>query len=243
LSRNVPGVRYLGLATGRIPFVSWAERAADQSPTVRRSRARSIEQSMHLVSAARRLIEEHGDQWTTQDLAREAGVALQTFYRSFGSKDQLLLAVIEDLLTQSAADYERAGSGIADPLKRLRSYVMGVFATMTPEGRAGSRFIIGQHWRLHQLYPQELAQAVRPITDLFAGGIIAAQEAGSLPRADPALAAQFVTRLVMVEYHYHAFIDADGSPAEIGERVWDFCMSGLSGMTPPRPAKRPRRRT
>jgi TetR/AcrR family transcriptional regulator len=223
--------------------VSWAERAADQSLAVRRSRARSIEQSTHLVSAARRLIDDRGDQWTTQDLAREAGVALQTFYRSFGSKDLLLLAVIEDLMTQSAAEYERAGRGISDPVKRLRCYVLAVFETMTPETRAGARFITGQHWRLHQLYPQELALATSPLSDLLADGISAAQAAGLLPAADSVSVARLVTRLVMVEYHYYAFVDLDGSPTEIGERVWDFCLAGLMGLTRPGPVKRPARRS
>ena len=75
------------------PSASWAERVADRSEAVQRSRARQIEQAQAIVAAARRLIAERGDQFTTQELVKEARVSLQTFYRIFGGKDQLLLAV------------------------------------------------------------------------------------------------------------------------------------------------------
>ena len=41
--------------------LSWAERVADRSETVQRSRARQIEQAQAIVAAARRLITERGD--------------------------------------------------------------------------------------------------------------------------------------------------------------------------------------
>jgi AcrR family transcriptional regulator len=206
---------------------------------VQRSRVRSIEQSRQIVSAARRLIEEQGEQWTTQDLAREAGVAVQTFYRYFGGKDQLLLAVIEDMLTQSSEQYALSGRKIKNPVGRLRYYVKAVFGPMN-DNLAGARFITAQHWRLHQLFPAELAQATRPFTDLMADGIRSAQEAGLLAQTDPDWTAQFVTRLVMVEYHYYAFAQPDAGMAEIADRVWKFCLTGLGETA--RPAAKPAKR-
>ena len=54
-----------------------------------------------MLDAARRLIDAKGDEFTTQELVAEAGVALQTFYRYFASKDELLLAVIGDAMTDA----------------------------------------------------------------------------------------------------------------------------------------------
>jgi AcrR family transcriptional regulator len=194
---------------------------------VQRSRVRSIEQSRQIVSAARRLITERGDQWTTQDLAREAGVAVQTFYRYFGGKDQLLLAVIEDLITESVEEYARAARKLKDPLARLRSHVTVVFSSFDHSNLAAERFITAQHWRLHQLYPRELEEAVSPYTNLVADGIRSAEAAGLLVVGDADWAAQFVARLVMVEHHYYAFAEAEASMAEIAERIWQFCLTGL----------------
>ena len=101
----------------------WAERAADRSPAVQRSRARQMEQAHVVVEAAKRLIAERGDSFTTQELVKEAGVALQTFYRLFGGKDQLLLAVFEDLIAENCARYEESARDLPDPVARLRFYV------------------------------------------------------------------------------------------------------------------------
>src|SRR5438876_21944 len=102
---------------------SWAERAADRSPTLQRSRARQIEQAKVIVDAARRLIAERGEHFTTQELVKEAGVALQTFYRLFSGKDQLLLAVFEDMIAESCMQYEDAARELPDPVARLHFYV------------------------------------------------------------------------------------------------------------------------
>src|ERR1700690_4453226 len=83
------------------PNLGWAERVAERSPLMQRSRSRSIEQARVIVQAARTLINRQGD-FTTQELVKEAGVALQTFYRYFQSKDQLLLALIEDMIAEQA---------------------------------------------------------------------------------------------------------------------------------------------
>jgi AcrR family transcriptional regulator len=68
---------------------------------VQRSRTRGVEQARSIVQAARRLIEVKGPAFTTHELVREAGIALQTFYRYFPGKDHLLLAVIEDIIDES----------------------------------------------------------------------------------------------------------------------------------------------
>src|SRR5438477_13061831 len=100
--------------------LSWAERTADRSPAVQRSRARQIEQAQAIVTAERRLIAERGERFTTQELVKEAGVALQTFYRLFAGKDQLLLAVFEDMIAESCEQFEDAARELPDPIARLR---------------------------------------------------------------------------------------------------------------------------
>ena len=221
--------------------VSWAERAADRSPLVQRSRSRSLQQAKVIVDAARRLIGENGDSFTTQELVKEAGVALQTFYRYFAGKDQLLLAVIEDMVSEAAATYAESASEIPDPVARLRVYVMMAVRSLDADGRGavGARFITTEHWRLHRLFPDELAQATKPFTDLVRREVQAAAEAGLLKPSDIDHDAWFVTALVMAVYHHYAFA-ASKEPAEvIGNHLWAFCLSALGG-TPAADAK-PRR--
>jgi AcrR family transcriptional regulator len=64
---------------------------------------------------------------------RVAGVAIQTFYRHFGGKDQLLLAAIEDMHTEQVAVYEEAAGDLPGPVARLR-YIKAALSGLDAEG-------------------------------------------------------------------------------------------------------------
>ncbi|WP_308222398.1 helix-turn-helix domain-containing protein [Frankia sp. AgB32] len=219
------------MSADNVSTVPWVERAVDRSPTVQRSRTRSMQQATNLVEAAERLIATKGARFTTQELVKEAGVAMQTFYRHFAGKDQLLLAVVEDLITREVAGFQEAASGIADPLSRLRSYIVAALTTLGTQSSesAGSQFITTEHWRLHQQYPEEMAHATRPFADLVAGELDAARQAGLLDPSDVEQDAELVARLVMSVYHHYAFATAAEPMEVIGERLWRFCLRGLGG--------------
>jgi AcrR family transcriptional regulator len=212
--------------------VSWTERAADRSPLVTRSRARSIEQAKAMVDAARRLIVEKGARFTTQDLVKEAGVALQTFYRHFEGKDQLLLAVIEDTIAEAAVQFEAAAARLSDPLDRLRSYIEAALTSLHGSNEA-AQFITAEHWRLHQLFPEEMVYATKPMTDLFLKEIRAATAQGLVNPADPERAAWMITKLTMAAFHHYAFAPHDDGAATLAGDVWAFCMAGLGSVRSP----------
>jgi AcrR family transcriptional regulator len=208
----------------------WAERAADRSPAVQRSRARQMEQAKVIVDAARRLIAERGERFTTQELVKEAGVALQTFYRIFAGKDQLLLAVFEDMIAESCAGYEAAARPLPDPVARLRFYIDETLRSLgNPDAGIGPRFVTAEHWRLHQLFPDEMSQATQPFTDLVARQLEAAAAEGLLAPADPQRDAWFVTKLVMAVFHHYAYADGELDAQAIGDDLWSFCRTALGG--------------
>jgi TetR/AcrR family transcriptional regulator len=212
----------------------WAERVADRSATVQRSRARQMEQAQTIVAAARRLIAERGDQFTTQELVKEAGVALQTFYRIFGGKDQLLLAVFEDLIAESCVDYELAAADLPDPVARLHYYVTVIVGGLAdPAYGVGPRFVTAEHWRLHQLFPEEMAHATQHFTDLVARQLELAAAEGLLAPRDIQRDAWFVTKLVMAVFHHYAFADPPSDATAIADELWMFFLAGLGGAAPP----------
>src|SRR5262245_14332498 len=143
-----------GAMAGSVTPMTATDRAADRSPMVRRSRTRSAQQQKVIIDAARRLIAEQGAGFTTQELVKEAGVALQTFYRHFAGKDQLLLAVIEDAIAQNAAELDAQAKDFPDPVARLRFYVTATVGSMRDgDGRAAQQFVASEHWRLAQIFP------------------------------------------------------------------------------------------
>lgn len=82
---------------------------------------RAQRRSQELLQAAARLMERDGSQAVSmQAVAEEAGVSVGLIYRYFGGKDDLLLAVIVDVLDAFAvrvpAAVETAGE---DPVERL----------------------------------------------------------------------------------------------------------------------------
>ena len=216
-------------ANAAVP-ANWAERVADRSESVQRSRARQMEQAHAIVAAARRLIQERGDQFTTQELVKEAGVALQTFYRIFGGKDQLLLAVFEDLIAESCLEYERMAEQLPDPIARLHFYVsvtVGSLSGMT--AGIGPRFVTAEHWRLHQLFPEEMAHATQHFTDLVLRQLLLANEEGLLASPDPERDAWYVTKLVMAVFHHYAYAGDPEDARATGEELWEFCLRALGG--------------
>ncbi len=208
---------------------------------VQRSRARGVEQAKAIVEAAQRLIAAKGSGFTTQELVKEAGIALQTFYRYFGGKDQLILAVIENMVSESAARFRDQVRDVDDPVARLRFYVTSVVELLADSGDPESpRFMATEHWRLQALYPEEIALASKSYTDLLQEEIGAAMQAGVLQPADPAYAAWLVTQLVRAVFHYYAFVAPEEPYDVIAGRVWDFCVAGLGGHRGQAEESRPR---
>jgi TetR/AcrR family transcriptional regulator len=197
---------------------------------VQRSRRRIANQVRAMLDAALRLIREKGDSFTTQELVKEAGVALQTFYRYFASKDELLLAVIADAMTDACVGWEAAAGELPNPLARLRFYITAVIDVLDNEGGEGgtARFIVSTHWRLHRIFPAELAEAEKPFTDLLLAEISSGVEAELLAPADPEWAAWFIAELVRSVYHYYAYAPRQ---LDVKEHLWDFCLAALGGTT------------
>jgi AcrR family transcriptional regulator len=185
----------------------------------------------NMVEAAKRLIHEKGSGFTTQELAREAGVALQTFYRHFGGKDQLLLATLADLHAEHSAGYEDAARELPDPLARLHYYVTTILAGLDATGTAalGAKFITAEHWRLHQLFPEEMTLATQPTIDLFARELRAAQEQGLIAVDDVNQSAELMVMLVRAVYHHYAFKAKSEPAAAIADHVWELCLRGVGG--------------
>ena len=182
-----------------------------------------------MLDAAVRLMRQKGDSFTTQELAKEAGVALQTFYNYFTSKDELLLAMIGDLLIESCARWATAARDLPDPLARLHFYITSTFDSLDGEGRdvSTAAFIATTHWRLHRIFPRELAAAQLPFVELLRGEIRAAVESGLLRSTDPDWDGWFLNELIRSVYHHYAYA-AERTP-DVREKLWGFCVRALGG--------------
>ena len=226
--KRPPQPKRAAAAPGSGARATWAERVADRSPLVQRSRDRGVEQATAIVAAARRLIESNGPSFTTHELIKEAGIALQTFYRYFPSKDHLLLAVIENVIDESCAAFEAQARTLVDPVERLRYYVAATVEGLGATGN-GPSFITSEHFRLQTLHPAEVAQATQHYTDLLVAEIRAAVAAGRVRTEDAEYSAWLITQLTMAVFHHYDCAGLDEPVDRIVERLWGFCIGALGG--------------
>lgn len=193
-----------------------------------------------VLAAGHRLVTERGTSFTTHELVKEAGVALQTFYRYFGGKDQLLLALIADLIRNHCAGLVASAEGITDPAARLEHHIRSTLRTLaTPAQIAGAQFITAEHWRLVQLFPADVAAATQPVTDLVRDELVAGRAAGVLRPRNPDLDAWLITKTIMSAYHEYAFQPDDPDMASIVDAACAFCLAAVGAGT----ARRSRRQT
>ncbi|MBS9372255.1 TetR/AcrR family transcriptional regulator [Rhodococcus sp. B50] len=210
--------------------MSWVEeRAVERSTAVQRSRSRIENHVRSILDAAHRLVLLKGDSFTTQELAKEAGVALQTFYRYFTSKDELLLAVIGDGLSDACRRWSVAADDLTDPLQRLRFFVTSPLSGLDGEHRRHTlaQFIVSTHWQLQRVFPKELAQVEQPLVDLLHTEIRAGVAAGLLTSTNTEKDAWFIAELVRSVYHHYAY--ATGDIGDVQEQLWQFCLKALGG--------------
>lgn len=185
-----------------------------------------------MLDAARRLIDAKGEEFTTQELVAEAGVALQTFYRYFASKDELLLAVIGDTMVEACERWAEAAAELPDPLARLRYYLTSTLARLDggDEDAATARFIVSTRWRLHRNHAKELADAERPFVELLRNELNAAVEQGLLKPSDSEWDPWFLGELARSVFHFYAFAPhPDGELEIVKEKLWQFCLTALGG--------------
>src|SRR4051794_36824891 len=85
---------------------SWRERAVERS--LRTARAKAMTRSDRFIQVAMELLSETGrTDFTVQELVERSKTSLRSFYQHFGSKDELLLALFDEVIRISSAEWRR----------------------------------------------------------------------------------------------------------------------------------------
>jgi AcrR family transcriptional regulator len=75
----------------------WRERAVERS--LRSARARAVSRSDRFIVAATELLgETERTDFTVQEIVERSKMSLRSFYQHFGSKDELLIALFEEVI-------------------------------------------------------------------------------------------------------------------------------------------------
>jgi TetR/AcrR family transcriptional regulator len=209
----------------------WELRAALRA--ARRARAeagpnRRRDPATALVDAARELSLEGGGQFTVKQVAERAGVALQTVYRHFGSKDELLLAVIEEDVISGCEEMAAAAARTRGPTAQLRAIVRAPLVMLaTSEAHQRMRFHARVRQHLAEQYPQQMEEALAPYRALLLVHLRRVADHDGLDHERLERDAEVIQQLVMAYAHALGSGMVTRAPSDAADLVWDFCHAAL----------------
>ena len=180
-----------GCPTEDAGLSGWQQRALDRSLV--EAKRRALNKSNGFVEAAMELLDETGGlNFTVQDVVDRSKLSLRSFYQTFASKDDLLLALFEECVA-TAAEWQR-GKMVRhdDPIEQIRVFLTSLWSNqLSPEV---VRALALYNLTLSASRPSDLAHALEPqlnvLHEAVERGIAAGQgprrRRRASPRRDPA---------------------------------------------------------
>jgi AcrR family transcriptional regulator len=204
----------------------WEMRAALRVFTRAGESGRSV--THDILDAAWDLVEDGDGEFTVKQVAQQANVALQTFYRHFGSKDELLLAMLEESISAGTQVFI-ADSAELPPVERLESLVTAPLLLPYDEtGQRINRWRARERQRLLEVFPDAVEAVFEPYRTALVDAIVAVCASGDAECEDPELAGTVVMHLVQTMTHAVHGGGLRASPDAVAAQIWELCWSGLA---------------
>jgi AcrR family transcriptional regulator len=207
---------------------SWRERAVERS--LRTARERAVSRSERFIAVATELLHETGSlDFTVQDLVERSQMSLRAFYQHFASKDELLLAVLEDAIRTFVDGLRIRIEPEPDPLEQLRIYVTSFYGAGESANRRASAALSRYLLALTSAEPSDLARVIEPQVTLLSEIVTEGVQSGRM-RSDvtaPALTI-LVTQTLMSAVEMNILgTQLTGEPIR-GEDLWAFCRGAVT---------------
>jgi AcrR family transcriptional regulator len=208
--------------------VRWRERAIERS--LRNARARAVTRSDRFIAAANELLQETGrTDFTVQEIVERSKMSLRSFYQHFASKDELLLALFEEVIVEWVERLRVQVYKFDDPVDQLRAIVLGMYGTVKERESAPSRALTIYHLRLAETHPSEFAHALAPQIDLIMEVVEAGVANGQFRRdIESAQMAMVLTQTLVSTLHMSVLGAHWASTPVSEEALWSFCLGGVS---------------
>jgi len=209
-----------------------AHRAVER--TVAGRRAEYEREMARIVESTFALIERTGTlDPSMREILAEAGLSTQAFYRYFTSKDELMLALLDEGRRRLLSSLQHRMQRSTDPAEQIRAWIEGVLAQASNSAAAArTRPWVASEHRLAELFPEQQQASIDLIIGLLDDpiGRLGGQSggkghAGDDRNADSRAAAVLVYRLTFATLRSHL---ADGTKpgADEVEDLVGFCLRG-----------------
>ncbi len=141
----------------------WQERTVERS--LKAARQRAIVRGNLFIAAAVELLRTTGKpDFTVQEVVDRAGMSLRSFYHHFATKDDLLLALIEETVQRHVAAIRKQVAAEREPVAKLTVVVTAMFGSQETDDPA-SRGLVLFHWHLADSRSDEFAATISPYVD------------------------------------------------------------------------------
>jgi AcrR family transcriptional regulator len=163
------------------------------------------------------------------EIVRAAGLSNQAFYRHFKSKDELLLAILDDGQRTLVGYLQHRMQGVAGPLEAVRRWLEGVLVqAVHPRAARATRPFVIHRARLAERFPEEVRRTNRLLVEPLAAALAEAVAAGLVPDGDAERDADALYHLAM-GWMQLKLVEGGDPTAEDAAHVADFGMRGLFG--------------
>ncbi len=206
--------------------------AGTDPPTTRAGRPRRYESEDELrllLDAALVVMERNGyADAAVADILCEAGLSTRSFYRHFGSKDQLVCALFRREAEAAAARLNAKVDGARDPATGLHAWVDEILSFGHDRSKAARATVLGSPGAMKaEGYADEMRRAsalvMAPLERLLADG----RADGSFPLADPAADAPLIQSVAWAAAGLNPTRQEVPSRAEAARHVRSFCERAL----------------
>jgi AcrR family transcriptional regulator len=206
---------------------TWQERAIERR--LGDARALAVARSTRFMATALELVQESGQaSFTLQTLADRANLSVRTFYQHFAGKDELLLALYEDVTAQFTEAIREKVEAAEGPMGQLEAWCRGVLSRPGSSQEVGGRLVLIYNLSLELDNPEAFAKVWEPHRKLLTEILTACSQAG-LVRND--LTVKQLTSLLGSTLtslgQYNALHGGMDETALTEEVVWSWCRQAI----------------
>jgi AcrR family transcriptional regulator len=216
-----------GLVDPAQPAGRWKARVLERS--LGKATQQSLDRGHAFISSALVLLDRsNGDGFKVEDVADEAGESVRCFYRHFASKDDLLLAVLEDAMERYAASIAAVLEPFDDPLDRLAA---ALFAAVRLPHRNKPGVNVGLsrlHLKLAEVDPARVGAAREPVSSLIRSLVDDAARAGVVDPIAPEASAYVLMALTATHVLNQTLGNEFGLRLPTDDEHVTFCLQGLN---------------
>jgi len=218
--RNVPDGRGEAGTT-------WQERAVERR--LGDARALAVARSTKFMATALELVQESGQaNFTLQTLAERANLSVRTFYQHFSSKDELLLALYEDVTARYTEAIREKVEAAHSPMGQLEAWCRGVLSRPGSSQEVGGRLVLIYNLSLEVEHPEAFAKVWEPHRRLLTEILTACSQAGVI-RNDLSLS-QLTSLLgyTMTSFgQFNALHEGMEGTSLTEDVVWSWCRQAI----------------